>query len=505
MKNSVSKYKKGILFALGTVATLGVVSIVAASCAKPLINVNSINTYYKVPTSTESQAFHSLYKTMSNEGTRAFVLGGFMQPPALLSGLENNVFNKDSIALLVDIGFAENDETKAKLNNIKDKLSRVSSLVFNVEEAAFLAGIATAYQLNSNQERFLKDNKGLTWGGYVGINLSSTTPFLAGFSAGVKWANEKLKDKDIKQENSQTTKKYVEVKEQQLVQNSSAVGGFDAGMGDKVVNEFIDLDVDVLLVVAGGGQSRDAVQRVNSSSKDIMIVGVDVPQENDPLTNVKFGNKEAPIHFSIVKNMDTIVARTLKKATEQPQPFVGNYSEFKKEDEYKLGVHTAAGIDSGAVGISEPGHKYLIAATNLATNQQLVNYSDVVNYFLNKDDVYKQFLANDNLEYVASKGVDKDQKTAQTEKWTHPRAKSFYLSTASSDAFKKAYELADQKDKEADQNKYPKDYYKKLLVAQILSFPGDILADGAFNEKIFNGIVKFYEQVGITIPKPNQK
>lgn len=249
MKKNISKYKKGILFALGGLATLSVISIVAASCAKPLVNIDSINSYFKVPVQDNTQGFHTQYQTMSNEGKRAFVLGGYKQPLPLLAGLENNSFNKDSIGLLIDTGFDEKEANRLK--NIKEKLSRVGSVVFKVEEAAFLAGIAAAYQLNTNQERFLKDKKGLTWGGYVGINTSSTTPFLVGFDAGVKWANEKLANMQIKQSGTNLTKTYIEVKQQLPENNSSSVFSFDPGKGKDVVQEFIDKDIDVLLAVAG--------------------------------------------------------------------------------------------------------------------------------------------------------------------------------------------------------------------------------------------------------------
>lgn len=155
---------------------------------------------------------------MANDGKRALLMPGFQHPEKLQNALANDKFDANSIALILDAVY--NNDNKAEFYKGAD---RVADVYFKVDEAAFLGGIAAAYMLNSNQSVFGKDNK-LTWGGYVALNAKNTTNYLAGFDLGVKWANEKLKGKSVKQEGTQETKTWIEV--EQVYASESSAGGF---------------------------------------------------------------------------------------------------------------------------------------------------------------------------------------------------------------------------------------------------------------------------------------
>lgn len=417
--------KKFWLSLVGSSVALSTVAATAVACSSTSsstanVDVTSLNSYWRSPAEDDAPAFTSVLKTFHDDGKRAFVLPGFNQGGKLEIEMANQGLWNNSIALVLDAFYNEANQYNLVLNG-----DRVAAVYFKVDEAAFLAGIAAAYMLNSHQSTFNAETDGLKWGGYVGIDARNTTNFLAGFSLGVKWANEKLKGQQIKQDNSEVTKTWVEVQEVQAT--DSAVGGFDANSekARQVVNSLITKGADLLLPVAGP-QTHISVSTAASSDRNIMVIGVDTPQENivdlnrntTKFANVNFDsgiNKQGVIPFSITKNLHVATARLLENAIKNEgfaqiqasaqviTPVVKGSADVIGEtkyagrllndaDKYKLGTNTVGGIADGVVGLSEAGHSYLIKAYNQATpsllSNPLTSYDQVVNAILN-DSTFK--------------------------------------------------------------------------------------------------------------------
>ena len=219
--------------------------------------------------------------------------------------------------------------------------------------------------LNSNQSVFGKDNK-LTWGGYVALNAKNTTNYLAGFDLGVKWANEKLKGKSVKQEGTQETKTWIEV--EQVYASESSAGGFqpENDNAKKIIRELITKGVDLILPVAITQVGVAVTEAIATASHNVGVIGVDVEVENDEAINKKTdkfintnlsGNKNGVVRFSITKRLDVATVKLLENAISgqslskgKDEIIIG--SEIDPRDKYKLGVNTVGNLSDGVVGIS---------------------------------------------------------------------------------------------------------------------------------------------------------
>lgn len=557
MKNL--KLNKKILFAsLGSIIGLSAVAAVAAACTNgdnagnenvsngsgESFNANSetnqLDFYWKAPKGDTSADLESILKSMGEDGKKAFILPGFNQSEKLQPILSTNKLDPNFSGYVLDAFYNENKDEKYIPN-----ADRVAAVYFKVDEAAFLAGIAAAYMLNANQKLFKASEDGLKWGGYVGANAQNTTNFMAGMSLGVRWANEKLANKSIKQEGSEENLVWVEV--QEVHASESAAGGFgsDNKKAKQIIDELVSNKADLILPVAAP-QVHYAISGTITASRPVGVIGVDTAQEKDLVLNKNtqnfkdsnFENKDGVIRFSITKNLDVATTLLLNKAIEN-KPFVGGTKvttttstgvnnvanaesstevkqklfgkELHKEDAYKLGTNTVGGIADGIVGISQPGQKYLIEAFNLAQENESdkLNTYDAVKNKLAEDELFLtlneepkeagkfKFAEGSTTSGTLTTGQSIDAKVnggtvylaANNEVYVYPVLKSTYIAESSSDVFKKAWESA--------QN----DESKKRLVGQVLSFAGLNVKDSGFSETTFNGVINFYKEKGISIPK----
>lgn len=515
----MKKLNKKVLFlAIGSVFALGTIITVATSCTqKSTLNYSKF--YWTSPTSDDDEGFQTKYKSMASDGKRALLMPGYQHPERLQNALVNDKFDPNLIALILDGVY--NNDNKAEFYKGAD---RVADVYFKVDEAAFLGGIAAAYMLNSNQAVFGADNK-LTWGGYVGINAKNTTNYLAGFDLGVKWANEKLKDKNIKQEGTQETKKWINV--EQVYASESSAGGFQSNSANakKIIQELITKGADLILPVAIPQVGIAVTEAIATTSHNVGVIGVDVEIENDQAINKKTdkfinthlsGNKNGVIRFSITKRLDTATIKLLENAIKgeslskkSDQIVIG--SEIDPKDKYKLGVNTVGNLSDGVVGISPSAYHYVIDAFNLAqTNQsdKVSTYDELVNKITNDDlfktldkkpvvdgylDVKKE--TDNEASLLNNKTIDPRvnggtfYKSAKGTYYFYPVAKSTYISNTSSKKFKEIWDNTKSNDE------------KQALIGLLLSYAGAKVKDGGYSENTYNGLKEFYAKHGIKIPQ----
>lgn len=509
--------KKKLFLSLGSVFALSSVVAITASCSqKSTLNYSQF--YWTSPTSDDDNGFQTKYKSMANDGKRALLMPGFQHPEKLQNALANDKFDANSIALILDAVY--NNDNKAEFYKGAD---RVADVYFKVDEAAFLGGIAAAYMLNSNQSVFGKDNK-LTWGGYVALNAKNTTNYLAGFDLGVKWANEKLKGKSVKQEGTQETKTWIEV--EQVYASESSAGGFqpENDNAKKIIRELITKGVDLILPVAITQVGVAVTEAITTTSHNVGVIGVDVEVENDEAINKKTdkfintnlsGNKNGVVRFSITKRLDVATVKLLENAISgqslskgKDEIIIG--SEIDPRDKYKLGVNTVGNLSDGVVGISPSAYHYVIDAFNLAQaneSDKISTYDQLVNKITN-DELFKTLDKKPLVEgYLdVKKETDNDAallenktidprvnggtlyKSAKGTYYFYPVAKSTYISNSSSNKFKELWDGAKTNEE------------KQSLIGLILSYAGAKVKDGGYSEATYNGLKEFYAKHGIKIP-----
>lgn len=199
--------------------------------------------------------------------------------------------------MIITVGFMLGDATEkyAKANpktkfaivdySYDPAISNVLGLLFNTDEAAFLAGYVAAGTT--------KTGKVATYGG---MQIPSVTIFMDGFEAGVKYYN-------------QQNKANVQV----LGWNAKAGKGVFAGNfestedGKRIAKSLFDEGADIIMPVAGPVGLGSAAAAVSAGK---MIIGVDTDWY------VSAPEYKKVVLTSVIKNMDVAVYNAIKKATD---------------------------------------------------------------------------------------------------------------------------------------------------------------------------------------------
>ncbi|WP_303922965.1 BMP family protein [Ureaplasma parvum] len=521
-----SKINKKILFAsLAGVVTLASVAAVAASCNDSskdngktnkdgnYISKLSLENFYAKPSGDDSSGYHRTYNSLYEDGARMLGLISYSHSGAIKDYFGSNSDKKDLSAVLIDDKFSG---TVGK--------DRVASISYRVDQAAFLTGIAAAYYLNANQKTFATDGK-LTWGGYVGQHFTSTSTFIQGFKFGVQWANEKLKNKKVKQAENNEEKEWINV--EQVFATNYQSGDFSptSDKAKAIVNQLVSNNVDLILPVAGP-QIDYATTAAAESSKPIVVVGVDTEQELDDNTNkarISENNKSLAngktIIFSIVKRVDLAIKAALENASKGAQ-----LTNDINKDVYKLGTHTEASLDKSTyvddtplVELSNAGRVYLEQAAKLA-GLKAITYAQIVNVIQNEE-LFKLLSTKGTatLETLATKTSDgwvlKDneknkpfselQKLLGGEVYINESDKKLYPYSLTGSS----YLEEDPKKRSASQEF--KKYWdaattpevKEKLAKVVLGQNNAVLKDKSFSESAYNGLAAFYKSKKIIIPK----
>lgn len=134
---------KVLWFTAAGVLALGSVSAVAVACKDN--NKLELKNFYTAPRGETTEDYKSAYNTLINDGARFLAFYGFYHGGHLAKIMEKDGLSNGTVAVYVDDKFSGTEN-----------VDRVASIQFRVDHAAFLAGIAGAYHLNSNQKNILK-------------------------------------------------------------------------------------------------------------------------------------------------------------------------------------------------------------------------------------------------------------------------------------------------------------------------------------------------------------
>lgn len=235
--------------------------------------------------------------------------------PTLVSAVDNLVLSGNEVIVLTGFTFEETAGAVAKLYpNVKfilidgqplvdgeyKSFDNVVSIYFNEHESAFLAGIASALETETDKLGFIG-----------GIANDAVKKFGWGFVAGVAYANQ-----------TYDTNAYVT--------DYVYSGSFsDVSMGQSLAGGMFDKGIDTIMHAAGGvgvGAMTEAKTRGN-----VKIVGVDVDQYHEGLTS----DGSSIILTSAMKNIDVAVKEHLAHYVN---------GDFKGGQVFTLGI-TDNGVD----------------------------------------------------------------------------------------------------------------------------------------------------------------
>ena len=231
-----------------------------------------------------------------------------------------NQFIQEDCDIIVTVGFLLGDATKKYAEQNPEipfaivdfaydpPIKNVVGLVFNTDEAAFMAGYLAASQT--------KTGKVGTWGG---IAIPTVTVFMDGFLAGVNYYNE--------QKGTSVEVLGWDGAEGLFINNFES-----AEDGKKASGSLADEGADILLPVAGpAGLGAAAVAK----ERNLIVIGVDADWYN---TAPEYQDYELT---SIMKNMDVLVKQAIK-----------NVQDGKFEGGVIVGT-----LENGGVGLA-PFHNF---------------------------------------------------------------------------------------------------------------------------------------------------
>ena len=175
------------------------------------------------------------------------------------------------------------------VNGADVKRPWVASTLSRIYETTFLAGIAAGIYLNKNKETFYKDNH-LKAGAFGGQDVPIIPQFISGFQNGIKYYNDHFKkDGDHEVE-------WIDLgKREDYFSGSWAPGG-----GTAISNKLMSKGADIILPVAGG-QAKDVIQAIKTHKAKTLIIGVDLPMEDNPFYQINGRNKH--VIFSIAEDI----------------------------------------------------------------------------------------------------------------------------------------------------------------------------------------------------------
>ena len=158
----------------------------------------------------------------------------------------------------------------------------VASIMFNMKEISFIAGIRMAYDSS-------KTGTHHAIGIYGGMNIPSVNDYINGIKAGIKFFNDNKPD-------GLTTVK---------IEDGGYVGNFDPGKTSGTIATTLVSKSDLVMAV-GGPQFKDVLAAITAATTSATkLVGVDV---NIELTNKL---KTAHIWGSVLKGLKTMTAQVM--------------------------------------------------------------------------------------------------------------------------------------------------------------------------------------------------
>ncbi|MCV3743741.1 BMP family ABC transporter substrate-binding protein [Ureaplasma sp. ES3154-GEN] len=472
------QFRKKIFFGfLGIITSFLALTAIAVSCTKQKPKYE-LNSFFRATQGGDTSDFAATFKSLIDDGGRFLITTGF----SFIDALNQTMGQKDGLANNAVVGFID-----AKYTGEKNQ-ERVASVEFRTDHGGFATGIAAAYYLNANQAAFMKTKNTLKWGGFVGQGYASTLSFIKGFQEGVKYANTLLANKQVPQANDKNvTKTWVEV-DQATAGESFESGAWGPGEGKvaTILSSLVSDGADLILPVSGA-QTIDAVNTASTNTtRPILVIGVDVPQEDNAAlnktTNFTSVNNGKAILFSITKRLDLAVQALIEGAIKTTA-----LTAKAEDNQFRLGTHSLVGFDEKSyfnnqplVGVSTPGQQYLIDALKLA-GKAVTDYASAIDELKNSNEFNNLTTTNT---YTGANNKTMEYKYNET---------SFLKiggNKKTSIKFAEVWNAANT------------DEEKAKLVKLALGNAGSRIDDQSFNQTSYEGLKAFYSSKGINIPKP---
>lgn len=289
-------------------------------------------------------------------------------------------------SIIVAPGFVHQTPLQSSKEEIRDKKiiyldgavenqPNIASVVFEVQQAAYLGGYALALYAattegfnNLRHANTAGDSQKVSLSAYAGTDIPPVTGFLTGFEFGINDAKNKISNLDNNDPKKSEYSHIDDVFFQKLsLRSAHYSGGYASGQGTTITGVLKNAGVDVIMPVAGP-QTQDTLNTFNGK-----VVGVDTPQEQ-----LYVSNKDRFL-FSVLKKMDLTTEEMIKKIKGEASPEVA--------DKYNgLGETTQGTIENGLVGISDATpaitaiYNEAKADEELIARAKAINISDFFNY-----------------------------------------------------------------------------------------------------------------------------
>lgn len=337
---------------------------------------------------SEPFAYIEAYHASQVTGANLIVCDGFEQAQPLmdLSNSHESGFIYQSIKSLGLIFVDGSLNSKA--------LPNIVTIAYKVDNAAFEAGVLTGFLLNSdpyyqrqnvnfNSEEYrsnreilrkshpeLKQNnfyEGEAYfaGGFMGLALGSTLPFLNGWVSGLNYFNDNYALQNLQLPLSNVKQRLYPVVfispsdsgYNDLTMQSFTSGSFapDEVRAKTIVDSLLNSGASAILPVAGP-QSAMAAKEIYSTEKHASLIGVDTPQEDDPTVNLYRPDGHSVIAFSILKKLGDSMKNVLTAIRKR-------YISQSKSDWYGwkqtingyggFGYDNVGDLENGGVGVSQ--------------------------------------------------------------------------------------------------------------------------------------------------------
>ena len=242
-----------------------------------------VNIQYLQPAGATEADYTKEIGNLYDSGVKLIVTPGYKFETAIYSAQD-----KYADANFVLIDGTPNDGSEQPVSKVG---SNTVSIYFAEHEAGFVAGVATAVQLNEGEVGFIG-----------GMKIPSVQRFNYGFQQGVKYANESLGTSiSLKEEN---------VVYQGTFDDSSAGTQIAATMYDRGVKAIFCAAGDV-----GNGVITEAKTRANSGN-EAWVIGADSDQYNDG----SYAEGKSVILTSAVKKVNTATYDMVKAYVENKFP-----------------------------------------------------------------------------------------------------------------------------------------------------------------------------------------
>ncbi len=235
----------------------------------------NLDSKYLKPAGTTEAEYMKEIGNLYDAGFKFIVTPGFKFETSIFQAQDKY---EDAKFILID-GFPHNGDFNAVVND------NTVSIFFAEHESGFLAGVATAVELQEGEAGFIG-----------GMEIPAVQKFNWGFQQGLAYANDNLGTN-------------ISLKPENVVYE----GSFDnSAAGGQLAAQMYDRGVNVIFCAAGGvgiGAISEAKTRVQSG-EEVWIVGVDVDQYTDGIYDEE--SNSSVVLTSAMKKIDQVAYDMIK-------------------------------------------------------------------------------------------------------------------------------------------------------------------------------------------------